>query len=288
MDHVFLTWIYWNPHPDLFVVPYFDRPIRWYGFLFVLGIMLSYLVVKKLFARELRQGGLTDEKEIAKQSLTLTDRLTWFVIIGLLIGARLGHVLFYDWDRYKSHPFDILKVWEGGLASHGGAVGILVAIYFFLKTTKKRYPQLTFVSMVDLLVIPSALVGSFIRLGNFFNQEILGTPSNMPWAVVFGHPADGSRPLPRHPVQLYESITYLVIFFLLIGLWKFRPSWCKPGRLGGLFLVLAFSMRFLLEFLKAPMDAVVDQSFLQMGQLLSLPFILAGFYLLFRHNKDKS
>ncbi len=286
MDHTFLNWIYWNPNPDIFTLPFLDKPVRWYGFLFVTGIMISYLIVKKLFARDLHKGGLVNEKECAKESLVLTDRLTWFVVIGLLIGARLGHVFFYDWARYQNHPLEILKVWEGGLASHGGAIGILLALYFFLKTTKKRYPTLTFLSMLDLLVIPSALVGSFIRLGNFFNQEILGTPSTLPWAVVFGHPADGSRPEPRHPVQLYEGIAYLLLFFLLICLWKYRSSWCKTGRIGGLFLVLAFSFRFLLEFFKAPMDAVVDQSFLQMGQLLSLPFIGAGLFLLVRPTKN--
>lgn len=281
-----LSWIYWNPHPDIFTIPIIDRPIRWYGFLFVAGIFCAYLFVKKLFTRELRNEGLIDEVALKKESAALTDRLTWFIVIGLLIGARLGHVFFYDWDRYRDHLWEIGKVWEGGLASHGGAVGILIAIYFFLLTTKRQYPQLSYIKMVDILAIASALVGGFIRLGNFFNQEILGTPSSLPWAVMFGHPADGSRPFPRHPVQLYEAIVYFALFFLLMGLWKWRPQWCKPGRLGGLFLVVAFSARFLLEFLKAPMEAIVDQSYLQIGQLLSIPFVLAGLHLLLRSNKS--
>lgn len=275
-----LAWFYWDPPLNIFTVPIIDRPVTWYGFLFVLGLSISYyfiyLSLKKKFT-------------LSKQeSLSLTDRLTWFVVGGTLIGARLGHVFFYDWPRYARNPFDILKIWEGGLASHGAAIGIFISIFLFLWTSRKQFPQLNFVNLVDLLSIPAALTCAMIRVGNFVNQEILGPPTDLPWGVIFGHPVDGSAPIPRHPVQLYEALAYFCIFLFLLVLVRVKGDKLRQGVLGGLFFVLMCSARFLLEFFKSPFQSqMIDESYIQMGQLLSLPLILFGLILIFFGSKLK-
>jgi phosphatidylglycerol---prolipoprotein diacylglyceryl transferase len=215
-------------------------------------------------------------------AMYLTDRLTWFIIGGTLIGARLGHVFFYDWARYQKHPIDILKIWEGGLASHGGAIGVIIAIVLYLWFIRKRFPEIKFLALLDNVVVPTALVGCFIRIGNFFNQEIIGTETDLPWAVVFGHPYDGSGIFPRHPAQLYESVCYLITFFVLGWLWINKREILKTGYLTGLFFVMIFTSRFIVEFVKVPQGGIVDDSFLQTGQVLSIPFIFVGLWLMFR------
>lgn len=221
--------------------------------------------------------------EMSKEAIqTLVDKLTWFTIGGTIIGARLGHVLFYDWDRYVNDPLLILNVREGGLASHGGTIGVLIAlglfyVFYFKKT------GLSFLALLDHMVIPTALVAFFIRLGNFFNQEIVGTPSDLPWAVLFVHPAETNLAVPRHPAQIYEGLCYLLIFGLLLWLWKQTDVRKKQGFLTGLFFVLVFGSRFLIEFVKEHQhSALLDQSILQAGQILSIPFILLGFFLMAR------
>lgn len=228
-------------------------------------------------------GAISTLKELA---LYLTDRLTWFVIAGTLIGARLGHVFFYDWPLYKNHPEEIIKIWEGGLASHGGIIGILIALFFFIRYIRTSFPEFTFLSVTDLLVIPSALAVVFIRIGNFFNQEILGTRTEQPWGVIFGHPADRSGAFPRHPVQLYEALAYLIMFFILLSLWIVKGDTLKKGFLTGLCFVLAFSSRIFLEFYKENQGMLFEDSMLQMGQYLSLPFIAFGLWLMIRPRKN--
>lgn len=222
-------------------------------------------------------------KSIASPKQTayfLTDRLSWFIVAGTVIGARLGDVLLYDWLYFKEHPFEIFKIWHGGLASHGGVIGILIAAFLYIKYIQRTIPQLTFLCLLDYLTIPSALVACFIRLGNLMNQEILGIPTLLPWGIIFEHPMDGSMPVPRHPVQLYEALAYLITFFTLWILWKKQSLKEEPGNLLGIFFIMIFGSRFILEFWKANLDSILPLSFLQIGQLLSLPFILFGFYLL--------
>lgn len=214
-------------------------------------------------------------------SFYLTDRITWFVVAGTVVGARLGHVFFYEWPRYQQNPVDILKVWEGGLASHGGVIGILIALCFYRKMIQARFPELTYIDLLDALSIPSALAAFFIRIGNFFNQEITGPVTTVPWAVVFGHPLEGGDPLPRHPTQLYEAACYLIIFIVLYTMWKSSSAPLKKGRLIGLFMVLVFGSRFFIEFFKVSSSLVIDESWLQAGQILSIPFILFGAALLY-------
>lgn len=214
-------------------------------------------------------------------SLAFADKLTWFVVIGTIVGARLGHVLFYDLDVYVANPLEIFMLRKGGLASHGGAIGVIIALALFMYFNRKKYPDISFICLIDILVVPTACTVFFIRLGNFFNQEILGRETTLPWGVIFEHPLDGSLPVPRHPVQLYEGFIYLATFFFLYALWRWRGPSLKVGTLSGLFFILVFGSRFFVEFLKELQGSIIDETFLQMGQYLSLPFVALGFFLLF-------
>lgn len=229
------------------------------------------------------------QQELAKSLATpkqtayfLADRLLWFVVAGTVIGARLGSVFFYDWSYFRQHPLEIFQIWHGGLASHGGVIGVMIAIYFYAKYVQRWFPQLTFLRILDFAAVPTAIVIAFIRLGNFMNQEILGTPTNMPWAVIFGHPADGSSPIPRHPVQLYEAGAYFIIFWILWYLWKTKRIDEQPGALIGITFILGFGCRFILEFWKADLESIIHSPLLQAGQILSVPFILLGIFLVWQ------
>lgn len=208
----------------------------------------------------------------------LCDQLTWYLILGTIIGARLGHVIFYEWPRYQSNPIDIFKVWEGGLACHGAIAGILIAIFLFHKKVRKQYPPFSFMKLVDILAAPCVLGGFFIRIGNFINQEILGTPTSVPWGVVFGDPIDGSYPIARHPVQLYEALANLSIFILLLSLWRIRWVRSLPGFTAGICLILVFGVRSVLEFFKEPQSLMINESWFTTGQILSVPLILTGIF----------
>lgn len=275
-----IAWFYWNPDPEIFRLPYLDHPLRWYGLFFVLGFIVGYFLIFSIFKELLNQEKRLNASDLA---LGLADRLTWFVVGGTIIGSRLGHVFFYEWPRYRSHPIDIFKIWEGGLASHGGAIGILLGLFLFRQLIKKEFPNLTFLKLLDALCLPTAFAAGCIRIGNFFNQEILGTETSYPWGIVFGRPADGGAVVPRHPVQLYEALAYFVTFIILMIVWKKYRKKLPTGLMTGLFFVLAFGSRFFIEFLKLPTSLMIDESWIQTGQLLSLPFILVGGILLFYH-----
>lgn len=213
----------------------------------------------------------------AKQwGYNLTDKLTWYVVLGTIIGARLGDVFFYDWPYFKHHPLAIFMIWKGGLASHGGVLGVFIAVYLYYRWILKPFPEFSFITLLDMLVVPSGLVACFIRIGNFFNQEILGPESHLPWAIIFGDPIDGGPVIPRHPTQLYEAVIYLGIFIVMLILWQTRSTKLKPGFICGLFFIAVFGFRFLIEFIKEPQSQMIDESFLQMGQYLSIPFVLFG------------
>lgn len=266
-----MSHIYWDPNPELFRVPLLDWPVLWYGVLFASGFALGFPIFVNVLNRFLG----TNQK---KKAIQIADQLTIYVILGTVIGARLGHFLFYEKPAdYLRNPFEVFKIWEGGLASHGGALGIILAIWFF--SLKKLAPALTWVRLLDFLSIPAALAAVFIRIANFINQEILGTPTDLPWAVVFGHPADRSSPIPRHPVQIYEALFYFLIFLILFRL--SHRSWFlrSQGKLIGIFLVLVFGFRFFIEFLKTEQSRLIEASNLTMGQILSLPLIVLGIFL---------
>jgi phosphatidylglycerol---prolipoprotein diacylglyceryl transferase len=271
-----LSVIYWDPIPEVFRVPIIDWPIFWYGVLFALGFVIGFPIFVGVLTRFLGK----DQK---KKAVAITDRLTLYMIIGTVAGARIGHFLFYEQPAsYLQKPLEILFIWEGGLASHGAAIGIILALLLFSYRIRSAEPRLTWVRLLDFVSIPTAFAGCCIRIGNFINQEVLGKATDLPWAVVFGHAADHSMPYPRHPVQIYEALVYLAVFFLLWRL-SFRPTFLqKSGKLIGLFFILVFGSRLLIEFFKAEQSHLLPfDSPLTMGQWLSLPAVIAGFLLYF-------
>ena len=268
-----MLWIFWDPDSEFFRIPLIDWPIAWYGILFATGFLIGYFIFRDILWRRF--------PEFSKDFVTfLSDHFMWFIVVGTIVGARLGHVFFYEEDISF---FDVFKVWEGGLASHGGAVGVFIALLLYWFSVRKKCPGLSFILLADFVVIPAALLSFFVRLGNFFNQEILGIPTEVPWAVVFGAPRDGGAIVPRHPVQLYEGCLYLAIFIGLYLLWRFKGMKLREGVLTGIFLISVFSGRFLLEFFKEKQSALIgNDSFLLMGQYLSIPFVIIGLLLLVR------
>ncbi len=256
-----IDFIHWSQNPEIFRIGSFA--VRWYGLFFAMSFYLGYLIMSGFFKKD----GL---------DIALLDKLSVYMIVGTVVGARLGHCLFYQPDYYLSRPIEILKLWEGGLASHGAAIGILTALYFFARKSGQTY-----LWTVDRIVIVVALAGFFIRMGNLMNSEIYGMKTSLPWAFVFNRAEPGLN-IPRHPTQIYEALTYISIFILLFLIYKIKNGVLKDGQLFGLFLVILFGARFLLEFIKEPQVEFENSLVLNLGQGLSIPFILAGVYILFR------
>lgn len=254
----------WHISPDIFSFGPFT--IRWYGLLFALGFVVGYQIMSWIFLNE-------------KKSIKDLEYLSIAMILGTVIGARLGHCFFYDPEYYLSNPLEILQVWKGGLASHGAAIGILIALWVF----HKKKEDFSYMWILDRIVIVIALAGFFIRFGNFFNSEILGTPANVPWAVIFSR----IDMIPRHPAQLYEAFSYLIIFIVLITYYKKYKANIKPGFLIGLFLVGVFGMRFIIEYFKENQSDFESALPLKMGQILSIPFVLIGIYFIYKAFRKK-
>lgn len=265
-----LAYITWDASPE--IVSIGPLTLRWYGLLFALGFLLGLYIVRAMFRAE-------------KEPEEWLDKIFIYMVVGAVVGARLGHVFFYDWGYYSQHLSEIPAVWKGGLASHGGAIGIIIALWIFSARTAKR----SVLWILDRVVVPTALAGCFIRLGNLMNSEIVGTPSDAPWAFLFvrAYPPDLADE-PRHPVQLYESISYLLTFFLLYWVYWKTSAKEKLGRIFGLFLVLVLGLiRFGLEYFKTSQGGF-ETAFgnsLSTGQLLSIPFFLVGLYFIFRPGK---
>lgn len=261
---------FWDPPRVAFTLPFFDIEIYWYSIYFALGFLAAFFTVLSFVKRQ-----------IGTRAKAYTDSLAWYIFFGMLIGARLGHVFFYDWDYFSSHPFEILLLRRGGLASHGAAIGIIISLILY----SWRHKELSFLKLFDYLAIAAALAGAFVRIGNFFNQEVQGTPTDLPWSVVFGHPADGVT-VACHPVQLYEALFCIFLFAILFYIMRRYEARLREGRIAGLFLVLLFTFRFMIEWVKIPQEAGYKADTLfDVGQLLSLPFIVLGLYLLFRKRK---
>ncbi|WP_304542757.1 prolipoprotein diacylglyceryl transferase [Sulfurimonas microaerophilic] len=237
--------------------------IYWYGILFAAAILVGLEIMKWIYKQENR-----DLQEL--------DSMFLYVVVGIVIGARLGHCLFYEPDYYLTHPLEILYVWKGGLASHGGGLGALLGIYLY-----KRKHTLNLLWFLDKIAIPTAFFAFFVRMGNLMNSEILGKVSDISWAVVFSRVDN----LPRHPAQLYEALSYLVIGIVLFSLYIKLHDKYKDGFLFGLFLTLVFIVRFLVEFVKERQADYATDMFLSTGQLLSIPFIILGLYLIVRSCK---
>jgi len=256
----------WDGSPELLRIGAFS--IRWYGAFFALGFYLGLRVLNRL--------AKMDRLEPPQFDSMLTP-----VIAGTVIGARLGHVFFYEPSVFLEDPIRILKVWEGGLASHGGTLGVALAVYLW----KRKHYAGTLLSLLDRLAVPSAMVAGMIRLGNFFNSEILGRASDLPWAIVFKRVDE----VPRHPAMLYEALSYFGIFAVLMGVVN-RGVHRRfgDGFLLGIFFMSLFTARFLIEFCKeiqVPSEAGLP---LDLGQILSLPFVIMGGFLVVRSVRKRS
>lgn len=362
-----LSYIIWNASPEIFTlpIPFIDKELtlRWYGLFFALGFLITQQILYYIFKKEGKP-----EKDV--------DTLTIYMVIATIVGARLGHVLFYEPEKYLAHPINILKVWEGGLASHGGAIGILFALWLY---SRKKKPGQNYLQTLDRIVILVALVGALIRFGNMMNSEIIGKPTESSYGIVFVRnvtevlksdgsvksvqyskndslPANGSlQPIkillefeknesgtystydrhlkgkveddlntnpyvqehivqtgtldykliqdetgtfygiintyaiPRHPGQLYESISCLFLFAFLLWLWFKYKSNLPEGRLFGIFLIVCFGLRIVWELFKINQVDFEDSLPINMGQILSIPLVLAGFYFLIRsYRKPKA
>jgi len=259
------SYFVWNADPILLALGPLE--VRWYGLLFATGFLVGYSVME-YFAK------------VEERSSKNYDLLLMVMVASTVIGARLGHCLFYEPEYYLSHPLEILAVWKGGLASHGGAIGILIGLYLY---SKNKHTE-SFSWVVDRMAIVTAFAGACIRTGNFFNSEIIGKPTDVPWAVVFSRIDD----IPRHPAQLYEAIAYLLSFVLLLKYYRANEGRPAPYKTFGLFTVLVFGARFFIEFLKENQVSFEQGLLLNMGQLLTVPLLLVGLYLLFRKPQNAS
>lgn len=218
----------------------------------------------------------------------LVNYVLMLSVVCSLIGSRLFHVFFYDWPYYQNHLLEIPMLHEGGLASHGGILGIFVAWYLFYRKVKKVIPGFSYWRILDCISITIGLALGMIRIGNFFNQEIVGHITKVPWAITFGDPAGGLSVVPRHPVQLYESLSYFAVCLILFLIWKKKGSTLRAGSYFAIGNILFFSARFVMEYFKVKQSqSITDDSFLLMGQYLSLPFILLGILILFYFNRKK-
>lgn len=254
----------WDIHPEIFPG---TLPVRWYGLLFALAFLCGYEILKRLFKAE----GQPEE---------WTDKALIYVMVGTILGARLGHVFFYDWGYYSQHPSEILMIWKGGLASHGAVIGNIIALVLLSKRVIKKSP----LYIIDRVVITIAIGATFVRLGNFMNSEIIGKPTGGDWGVIFSSVDQQAR----HPAQLYEASAYLLIFLALWLLYK-KANWgLWRGRLFGFFLSALFTARFLIEFVKENQVAFEEELTLNMGQYLSVPLIIIGLAFIIMAKKEHS
>ncbi len=259
---IFLS-ITWDFNPEIFSIG--DHAVRWYGLMIALALFLDYLIFKRYF----RGDKLTPE---------MVDSLLIYIAIAGIVGARLGHCLFYEPGYYLKNPVEILKIWKGGLASHGWSIGILIALWLYNRKFKVPYLWL-----MDRIVIVVALAAAFIRMGNFFNSEIYGYPTNLPWGVEFvrdrlydSTTGELLPTVPRHPTQIYEALSYLIIFIVSFIFYQKKHMVVRDGFMFAVFMIALFSARFMMEFLKNDQVGFEAGMSLNMGQLLSLPFIVAG------------
>ncbi|MBF8961981.1 prolipoprotein diacylglyceryl transferase [Pontibacter sp. FD36] len=256
-----LNYITWDVSPSIFSIGSFE--VRWYGLLFALAFVFGQRILTKIYVAEGRTEGDVDV-------------ITLYMIIGTVVGARLGHTLFYQPEYYLSNPIEILKIWEGGLASHGATIGILLALWLF-----SRKHNFDYMWVLDRIVIVVALGGALIRLGNLMNSEIFGRPTDLPWGFIFVRQSEYSH-VPRHPTQLYESFSVFLLFVLLYWLWKKYKEALPKGLLFGIFVTALFTFRFLVEFLKEVQVEKEATMALNIGQQLSIPLIIIGLFILFR------
>lgn len=257
-----LSEVYWNVDPVIFSLG--PLSVRWYGLMFAIGFSLGYIIVARMFKHE-----GAPEKWLGT--------LLLYLVVATLIGARLGHVFFYEWDYYSQHPGEILKIWEGGLASHGGTIACIIALFLFSWFVSRKPASWVF----DKVVVATALVAGLIRLGNLFNSEIYGSVTELPWGFIFERRGET---MPAHPTQLYEALAYFVLFGVLMWMYWKRNAEERPWLLTGVFFTWVFGARFLIEYVK---NVQVQSEYemiarygMNMGQVLSIPFIILGVFLI--------
>ena len=254
----------WDVNPALFHLGSFE--VRYYGVLWAVALGISAYIFHHIMIRE----GLSEKT---------FDSVFWFGVISTVLGSRLGHCLFYDPGYYLTHPVEILDIRQGGMASHGAAVGLLIGLWLFSRNNKLPY-----IWSLDRISIVVAISGVAVRLGNLMNSEIYGTVTSLPWGFIFVR--DGET-LPKHPTQIYEALCYLVLFVILLWMYyKKDLARRRPGVMFGFFLIILFGTRFLIEFIKNPQVDFEQHMVLNMGQLLSIPFIVAGVVILWRALKQ--
>jgi prolipoprotein diacylglyceryl transferase len=298
-----LNYITWNADPVLFHLGALQ--VRWYGLMWAMGFFFGYFVMRNIYRHE-------------KVSDDWMDKLLIYMSVFTVVGARLGHCLFYEPEEYLSHPLSILKIWEGGLASHGGAIGILIGLWIYVrrynKSVKKKEEKqrISYIWILDRVVVAVCLVGAFIRVGNVMNHEIYGTPTSLPWGFVFlrgaeqfcgtfdnytpcyawNAPCPPSEWLPCHPTGLYEAFFCLVAMGILLWMYfKHDLGNRQPGLMFGTFLIIIFGSRICIEFLKNVQVDFERNMFLDMGQWLSIPFVIIGIVMIvwsFRHKERKA
>lgn len=266
-----LSYVTWNVDPELFTV--LGREIRWYGLLWVIGLIVAVIIVQRIFDKE-------------KLPEKWFDSLFVYMILGIILGARLGHCLFYEPAYYLSHPLEILKIWEGGLASHGGVIGIIIAVWLYSKKVTKKSMLWTF----DRVIVPTGFTAAFIRLGNLMNHEIYGGPTSEPWGFRFienlPYWKAGAAPIytdPSHPTQIYEAIIYLIVFAVTMYMFFKTNAKYKQGLTLGVAMIMIFLSRFFIEYIKLVQvdseEMLRQNTGLILGQWLSIPFVLWGVWL---------
>jgi len=271
-----ISYILWDANPEIFTIPeifgYGPFPVRWYGLLFAAGFLIGQQVMIHVFKKE-------------KKPLEDIDALTLYMVISTVLGARIGHFLFYQPEILFKNPLEVILPPYAGLASHGAIIGIITGLLLYARSRKSTGQ--TFLWVSDRIVIVVALAGSFIRFGNLMNSEIVGRPTDVPWGFIFMQNTE-FRQIPRHPAQLYESISCLVLFFVLLALWNRYKERTPRGLLVGVFFVWVFTLRFLYEFLKENQEAFEANYALNMGQILSIPAVLLGLYFIWQSRQNSS
>jgi phosphatidylglycerol:prolipoprotein diacylglycerol transferase len=269
-----ISYILWDASPEIFSIPEFlgfgPFPVRWYGLLFAAGFLIGQQIMIRVFKKE-------------GKSLEDIDALTLYMVLSTVIGARVGHFLFYEPEVLFKNPMEVILPPYAGLASHGAVVGIVTGLWLYSRSRKASGQ--TFFWVADRMVITAALGGAFIRFGNLMNSEIVGKPTDVPWGFIFMRNTE-FRQIPRHPAQLYESISCLVLFFILYWIWNKYKAATPRGLMVGVFFVWIFTLRFLYEFLKENQEAFEANYALNMGQFLSIPAVLLGIYFIIQSRRN--
>lgn len=257
--------IRWDINPTLFSIGSIE--IRYYSLFWVLGLMISAFLFHHMMKRE----GMSEK---------MFDSIFWYGTLSTIIGSRLGHCLFYDPVYYLSNPIEIFNIREGGLASHGAAIGLLVGLWLFSRKNKLPY-----IWSLDRISIAVTITGALVRLGNLMNSEIYGTETSLPWGFIF---VQRGEMLPMHPTQIYEALVYFALFAVLLWMYYKREiPMRRPGVMFGFFLIVLFGSRILIESIKNVQEAFEADMMLNMGQILSIPFVLAGIAILYLSLRKK-